>query len=195
MQSRSQEQAISTTMKSLTEKQTKVFEELKSSFGYTNVMQSPKITKIVVSAGTGKRARTDKKYNDMVSDRLSKITGQKPLARGARQSVAAFKIREGDIVGHSITLRGARMQSFFDKLIHVVFPRTKDFRGINRSAIDEMGNLTIGMRDNSVFPETSDEDIKDTFGLSATIVTTAKNREEATKYLEFLGVPFKEAVE
>ncbi|MFT7557480.1 MAG: large subunit ribosomal protein L5 [Planctomycetota bacterium] len=182
-------------MKSLVEKQTKVFDDLKGSFGYTNIMQTPKIEKIVVSVGTGKRARTDAKFNPLVADRLAKIAGQKPVERGAKQSVAAFKIRTGDIVGYSVTLRGVRKQAFFDKLIHVAFPRTKDFRGINRSAVDSMGNLTIGMKDHSVFPETTDEDIRDIFGLSATIVTTAKTRDEAMKYFEFLGVPFKEKVE
>ena len=142
--------------------QTKAFEALKEGMGYKNIMQAPKVLKIVVSTGTG--AAKDQKRRDLIVDRLARITGQAPAARAARKSIATFKIRAGDIVGYQVTLRGARKEAFLDKLIHIVLPRTKDFRGIKPSAIDEMGNISIGIKEHTVFPETSDEDSKDIFG-------------------------------
>ena len=168
----------------------KTFDALKSEFAYTNVMQAPRLEKIVISTGVG--AVKDQKRRDLIVDRLSKITGQAPAPRQAKKSIATFKIRTGDIAGYQITLRGARMRSFFDKLIHIVLPRVKDFRGIKPSAIDEMGNISIGLREHSVFPETSDEDSKDIFGIAVTIVTSAKNKKEAEGYLRHLGVPLQE---
>ena len=168
----------------------KTFDALKGDFGYTNVMQTPRLSKIIVSCGVG--SLKDKKKLETITDRLRRITGQAPAARGAKKSIANFKIRTGDIAGYQITLRGARMQSFFDKLIHIVLPRMKDFRGIKTSTIDEMGNISIGFREHTVFPETSDEDSKDIFGLAITIVTTAKSKKEAEAYLRHLGVPLQE---
>src|SRR3989338_3391886 len=150
--------------------QTKAFEALKSEFGYKNTMQTPKVTKVVVSTGVG--SLKDKKKLELIRERLSRITGQAPAARGAKKSIANFKIRVGDVAGYKITLRGARMQSFLDKLINIVLPRVKDFRGIKPSGIDEMGNVTIGLKEHTVFPETADEDSKDIFGLAVTIATT-----------------------
>src|SRR3989344_1308951 len=158
----------------------KTFDALKSEFGYKNVMQAPRMQKIVVSTGVG--AVKDQKRHDLIIDRLAKITGQAPAPRMAKKSIATFKIRAGDIAGYQITLRGARMRSFFDKLIHIVLPRVKDFRGLKPSAIDEMGNITIGFKEHTVFPETSDEDAKDVFGLAITIATSAKNKKEAESY-------------
>jgi len=166
------------------------FETLKESFGYTNAMAAPKISKIIVSVGTGKRSRTDRKWNEFVTEKLALITGQKPAPRQARQSIANFKIREGDVIGQMVTLRGKRMMSFIEKLIHVALPRTKDFRGIKRTAVDPMGNLTIGIREHTIFPETSDEEIKNVFGMSVTLVTTAKTKEEALAFFEHIGIPF-----
>ena len=174
-------------MKATAEKNT--FAALKSEFGYKSVMQTPKLVKIVVSSGVG--SFKDKKKNEVVVDRLARITGQAPAPRGAKKSVANFKSRTGDIVGYQVTLRGARMRSFFNKLIHIVFPRVKDFRGIKTSAIDEMGNISIGIKEHIVFPETSDEDTKDIFGLAVTIVTTAKSKKEAEAFLRYLGVPLQ----
>lgn len=174
---------------SLKEKQNKTFEALKSVFGYTSTMQTPKVTKIVVSSGIG--SLKDKNKSKIIVDRLTKITGQKPVLKLAKKSIATFKVREGDPVGYQITLRGKRMYDFLDKLVYIAFPRTKDFRGLSSKGIDEMGNFTIGMKENTIFPESSDEELKDVFGLSATIVTTAKNKKEAKAYLEFLGFPFK----
>lgn len=170
--------------------QQKTFDALKGVLGYTNVMQAPKVTKVIVSIGVG--AIKDKKRLEMIVDRLAKITGQAPAKRSAKKSIAAFKTRTGDLVGYQTTLRGARGRSFFDKLIHIVFPRVKDFRGIKPSMIDEMGNITIGIKEHTVFPETTDEDAKDVFGMAITIGTTAKNKKEAEAYLRYVGVPLKE---
>ncbi len=170
--------------------QKKTFEALKSEFGYTNVMQAPKLTKVVVSVGVG--SVKDKKRTDLIKDRLIKITGQAPASRGSKKSIAAFKMRTGDLAGYQTTLRGARMQAFFDKLVNVVLPRVKDFRGIKPSTIDEMGNITIGIKEHTVFPETADEDAKDVFGFAVTVATSAKNKKEADAYLRYLGVPLRE---
>ncbi|MDP3646411.1 MAG: 50S ribosomal protein L5 [bacterium] len=172
----------------------KTFAALKESFGYSNIMQAPRVTKVVVSTGVG-RVNKDKKRLELVVDRLSRITGQAPAARPSKKAIANFKSRIGDIVGYQITLRGIRMQSFLDKLIHIVLPRVKDFRGIKPSAIDEMGNITLGLKEHTVFPETSDEESKDIFGLAVTITTTAKNKKEAEGFLRHLGLPLQEAKE
>ena len=171
------------------QKQKEAFDTFKSAFGYTNVMAAPRLTKIVISSGVGKAK--DKKRNELVEDRLARITGQKPSARPAKKSIAAFKSREGDIVGFQVTLRGARMYEFLDKLIHIALPRTRDFRGLPKTAVDDMGNYTIGIKENTIFPETSEEDLKDVFGLSITLVTTAKTKEEAEAFLRHLGLPLK----
>jgi len=165
------------------------FKALKEAFGYKNVMSAPKVEKIVISTGTGKIK--DKNKIKVIEDRLARITGQKAAPRAAKKSIASFKLREGDTVGYQVTLRGQQMYNFMDKLIHVALPRTRDFRGLNTTAIDEMGNLTIGIKEHTIFPETSDEDLKDVFGLAITVVTTANNKEEARAFLTHLGMPFK----
>lgn len=167
------------------------FDTLKGDFGYTNRMASPRLLKITVSSGVGKAK--DKNRNALVEQRLARITGQKPSARAARKSIASFKLREGDIVGYQVTLRGKRMYEFLDKLIHIALPRTRDFRGLNPGAIDEMGNITLGIRESSIFPETSEEDLKDVFGLAITLTTTAKSKEEAEAFFRHLGLPLKKA--
>lgn len=171
------------------EKISKVFETLKGDFAYKNTMQAPTIEKVVVSTGTGKI--DDKNKIKLIQERLALITGQKAAPRGAKQSIASFKLREGDIIGYQVTLRGTRMQHFLDKLIHVALPRTRDFRGLRTSSVDEMGNYTIGIKEHTIFPETSDEDIRDVFGLSITIVTTAKTKEEAIALLRHIGLPLQ----
>ncbi len=170
--------------------QKKTFDALKGECGWNNVMQTPKVVKIVVSTGVG--SVKDKKRLELINDRLTKITGQRPSSRAARKSIATFKVRAGDTAGYQVTLRGARMQSFLDKLVNIVLPRVKDFRGIKPSAIDEMGNISIGIKEHTVFPETADEDAKDIFGIAATIVTTAKNKKEAERFLRYIGVPLRE---
>lgn len=169
------------------ERQQTAYLALAKDFDYTSPMQGPRIMKVVVSTGVGKKR--DKKQLELIEDRLAKITGQKPATRGAKQSVASFKVREGDTVGLQVTLRGARMYDFLDKLIHIALPRTRDFRGLSAKAIDDMGNITIGIKENTIFPETSDEDLKDIFGLAMTIVTTAKSKAEAEAFFRHLGLP------
>ncbi len=167
----------------------KLKEKFKTLEGYKNPMQKPRITKVVVSVGVG--SYKDKNKFKVVEDRLARITGQKALARGAKISIASFKSREGDTVGYQVTLRGERMQDFLERLIHIALPRTKDFRGISTSSADEMGNFTLGIKEHTIFPETSDEELKDVFGLAITIVTTAKSKDEVIKLLSHLGFPFK----
>lgn len=173
------------------EKQAKAYEALKEKFGYTNLFASPRLQKIVVSSGVGK---ADKARKAFVEKRLATITGQKASPRASKQSIAQFKMRQGEIVGYQVTMRGARMNDFLDKLIHITLPRTRDFRGLSATAIDEMGNLTIGIKDHTIFPETADEDLKDVFGVAVTLVTTAKTKEEAEAFFRYLGIPFTAAV-
>ncbi len=177
-------------MTTKTTTQQSIFEALKGDFAYTSLMQAPKFVKVVVSTGVGK-VNKDKKRMELIENRLARITGQAPAQRGAKKSIANFKSRTGDIVGYQITLRGARMQAFLDKLIHIVLPRVKDFRGIKLTAIDEMGNITIGLKEHTVFPETADEDSKDVFGIAVTITTTAKNKKEAEGFLRHIGLPLQ----
>ncbi len=162
---------------------------MKGEFGYTNKLASPRFTKVVVSATTGRSK--DKNRNEMVMGRLAKITGQKPSLRVAKKSIAAFKLREGDKIGVAVTLRGAQMMSFLDKFFNVALPRTRDFRGYEKKSVDNMGNLTLGLKEQTIFPETSDEEIKDLFGMAVTLVTTAKTKKEATAFFDVIGVPFK----
>ncbi len=160
-------------------------------FGYKNAVSAPHLTKISISVGTGSGMKKDREKNNLVADRLAKITGQKPALRAAKKSVAGFKSREGDPVGLMVTLRGARMYHFMDKLINIALPRTKDFRGIDPKSVDAIGNMTIGIKEHTIFPETSDEDLRDVFGLAITLGTTAKNKEEALAFFTHLGIPFK----
>lgn len=178
-------------METMQQKQAKAFDALKDQFGYTNKMSTPKLQKVIVSVGTGSGMKKDRKKNEFVSDRLMKITGQKPAVRGAKQSIASFKIRQGDPVGVMVTLRGTRMYEFLDKLVHIALPRTKDFRGITRSSANALGNMSIGIKEHTIFPETGDEEIVNVFGMSITIVTTAKNRPEGIAFFEYLGFPLK----
>lgn len=164
-------------------------EKSKTIPGYKNPMQFPRIMKVIVSSGVG--SFKDKAKFKVVEDRLMRITGQKAAPRGAKVSIATFKSREGDVVGYQVTLRGARMYEFLDRLVHIALPRTKDFRGISPTAADEMGNYTLGIKEHTIFPEASDEDLKDVFGLAVTIVTTAKSKEELIAFLTHLGFPFK----
>jgi large subunit ribosomal protein L5 len=169
--------------------QKSAYETLSKEFGYTNVHQSPKLMKIVVSSGVG--SAKDKARLALVEGRLARITGQKPSPRAAKVSIAQFKMRQGDIVGYQVTLRGARMYEFLEKLVHIALPRTRDFRGLSAGAIDEMGNMTIGIREHSIFPEAAEEDLKDVFGLAITLVSTAKTKPEAEAFYRHLGIPLK----
>jgi large subunit ribosomal protein L5 len=173
------------------EKEIESFEKMKTEFHYKNKMAAPKMVKVILNVGTGTAIKKDKNKNDAISERLAKITGQKVALRGAKQSIASFKVRQGDPIGVIVTLRGKRMYAFLEKLINVALPRTKDFRGINPGAVDNVGNLTIGIKEHTIFPETADEDIKDVFGLAITLVSTAKNKKEGKTFFELIGMPFK----
>lgn len=180
-------------MESLKTRIENAYNTLKGTFSYTNSMQAPRIEKIVVSTGIGKIE--DKQKIALIENRLARITGQKPSPRPAKQSIASFKLRAGDIVGYQVTLRGARMQHFFDKLVHIALPQTRDFRGLKATAIDDMGNITLGIREHTIFPEVVDEEIKDVFSLAITIVTTAKSKEEAEAFLREIGLPLQKETE
>ena len=171
------------------DRQKDTFKNLKDIFKYSNVMKTPMIEKEIISAGIG--SIKDKAKIKVIQDRIAKITGQKEAARAAKKSIATFKTREGDILGYQITLRGQRMYDFLDRLIHIAIPRTRDFRGLDEKGIDEMGNFTMGVKEHTIFPETSDEDLKNVFGFAITFVTSAKNKEEAKAFLNNLGFPFK----
>lgn len=179
-------------METTQQKIKKIAPELKEKLGVKNAMALPKIVKVVINSGTGKAK--DAKRNELVADRLGKITGQKPSPRGAKKSVASFKLRQGEVIGYSVTLRGKRMYDFLDKLIGIAIPRTRDFKGVDNKCIDELGNLTLGIKEHIIFPETVDEELRDVFGLSATVVTTAKTRDEALAFFTALGFPFKKGV-
>ena len=164
-------------------------EKAKKIPGYKNPMQRPRILKVVVSSGVG--SFKDKNKFKVVEDRLARITGQKAAPRGAKISIANFKSRQGDVVGYQVTLRGQRLYDFLERLLYIALPRTKDFRGISPKSADQMGNYTLGIKEHNIFPETSDEELKDVFGLAITIVTTAKSKDEAIAFLSYLGFPFK----
>ena len=180
-------------METVQTKMKTAYEALKDTFAYTNLRQAPTIEKVVVSVGTGKVQ--DKSRINLIADRLAQITGQKASPRPARKSIASFKLREGDIIGYQVTLRGPRMRDFLDKLINVALPQTRDFRGLKVTAIDEMANITIGITDHTIFPETADEDLRDVFSLAVTIVTTARTKAEAEALLRHIGLPLKAAEE
>lgn len=180
-------------METMKEKLASSFTALKGALSISNVMQAPKVEKVVVSTGVGKI--DDKAKLALIQDRLALITGQKVSPRPAKQSIASFKLREGDIIGYQVTLRGDRMHNFLDKLVHVALPQTRDFRGLKVTAIDEMGNYTLGIKDNTIFPECGEEDLKDVFSLAITIVTTATTKEAAEALLRHIGLPLKKEAE
>ena len=178
---------------SIKEKSAVAFETLKKDHGYVNTFQTPKITKVVISSTTG--SIKDPKKRELIGDRLTKIAGQKATKKASKKSIASFKVRAGDPVGWQVTLRGERMWSFLEKLVNIALPRTRDFRGIELTSVDDMGNYTLGIKEHTVFPETADEDIKDVFGFAVTIVTTSKSKEETKTLLTYLGFPFKKGKE
>jgi len=158
-------------------------------FGYSSVMQAPKVDKIVLNMGVGE-AKQDSKMLDAAMEQLATIAGQKPNVRRARKSIAQFKVREGMPVGISVTLRGARAYEFLDRLMSVAVPRIRDFRGLNPRSFDGRGNYTMGVREQIIFPEIDYDAIDQVRGLDVTIVTTARTDGEAFALLEMLGMPF-----
>lgn len=167
----------------------KIFPDLRKDFSYKSAMQVPKIEKIVVSMGVGE-AVTNKKLVDFAADELGLITGQKTIKTKARKSIAAFKLREGMEIGAKVTLRGAKMWEFLDRLINVSLPRVKDFKGINPKAFDGRGNYSLGIEEQIIFPEIDYDKIEKISGLNVAIVTTASTDEEAKSLLAKFGMPF-----
>jgi len=162
---------------------------LLKTFGFKNVMQVPRLEKIVVNIGLGEALDNPKALEAAVAD-LTTITGQKPVQTKARKSIANFKLREGRLIGTKVTLRGPRMWAFFDRLVNIALPRVRDFRGISPNAFDGRGNYTLGLKDQLVFPEIEYDKIDKLRGMEVTIVTSARNDEEARALLRQLGMPF-----
>ena len=158
--------------------------------GYTNVMQVPRIKKVVVNIGMGEALDNAKSLDAAVQD-LATITGQRPIVTRARKSISAFKLREGNSVGVKVTLRGERMWSFLDRLLNIALPRQRDFRGVSPDAFDGRGNYSLGLREQLVFPEIDFDKIDKIRGMEITIVTSAETDEEGYQLLRLLGMPFR----
>lgn len=163
---------------------------LKKTFGYKSDLAIPRITKVSLNVGVGRFSK-DKAYLDGVVSTLTRISGQKPILTKSRKSISAFKVREGQIVGVAVNLRGAQMTDFLDKLINVTFPRVRDFRGIDDKIVDKTGNMSIGLREHMAFPEVKADEVDHVHGLEITVSTTAKTREEGLELFKLLGFPFK----
>jgi large subunit ribosomal protein L5 len=164
---------------------------LQKEFGYKNVMAVPKIQKVVVNMGLGE-ATANAKIIDTGADELARITGQKPVTRRAKKSIAAFKVRKGMPVGTMVTLRGERMWEFLDRLMTIALPRVRDFKGVSPRGFDGRGNYTLGLRDQLLFPEIDYMKVDKARGMNVSVVTTAKTDEEARKLLQFIGMPFRQ---
>ena len=162
---------------------------LRKAFDLKNVMQVPRIQKVVVNIGMGEAMDNPKALEAAVSD-LTTITGQKPIMTKARKSIANFKLREGRLIGTKVTLRGDRMWAFLDRLMNTALPRVRDFRGVSSNAFDGRGNYTLGLRDQLIFPEIEYDKIDKLRGMEVTIVTTAKDDDQARTMLQLLGMPF-----
>jgi len=163
---------------------------LKKAFGYQNVMAIPKIQKIVVNMGLGE-ATSNAKIIDVGADELGRITGQKPVVKRSTKSIAQFKLREGMPIAVLVTLRGARMYEFLDRLISVALPRVRDFRGVSPKGFDGRGNFTMGLRDQLLFPEIDYMKVDKARGMNVSVVTSARTDEEARKLLQLMGMPFR----
>lgn len=164
--------------------------ELKQELGLKNVFETPKLEKIVINIGLGK-AKDDKKMMDAAANTLRKITGQQPIETTAKKSIASFKLREGNKIGLKVTLRGERMYEFMDRLISIVLPRLRDFHGVSGKSFDESGNYSIGLADQSVFPELSFDETTTVHGLQAVFVIKAKNPKHSRALLTKFGMPFE----
>jgi large subunit ribosomal protein L5 len=163
---------------------------LTKEFGYTNIMAVPKIEKVVVNMGLGE-ATANAKIVDTGADELARITGQKPVTRRAKKSIAAFKVRKGMPIATMVTLRGDRMWEFLDRLMSIALPRVRDFKGVSPKGFDGRGNYTLGLRDQLLFPEIDYMKVDKGRGMNVSVVTTAKTDQEARKLLQFIGMPFR----
>jgi len=184
-------------MTRLSEKYKKeVIPAMMQKFGYKNPMAVPKILKVTINSGFGKQTagkpgqEAKKIYENIIND-LALISGQKPVLSQAKKSISAFKLREGTPVGAVVVLRKNKMYDFIDRFTSVALPRSRDFRGIDPKAVDQNGNLTVGIKEHIIFPEVSPENVKSIFGLEVTIVTNAKNKEKGLALLKLMGFPIK----
>jgi len=169
-----------------------VVPSLMTEFKYSNIMQVPRVVKVVVNVGVGEAIDNAKALDGAVED-VTKITGQKPIITKAKKSIATFKLREGKAIGVKVTLRNERMWAMLDRLINAALPRTRDFRGINGDAFDGRGNYTLGLREQLIFPEIEYDKIDKVRGMEISIVTTAKSDEEGRRLLKLLGMPFRDS--
>jgi large subunit ribosomal protein L5 len=167
-----------------------VIPALKKEFGYGNVMAVPRIEKVVVNMGLGE-ATSNVKIIETGSDELARITGQKPVTRRSKKSIAAFKVRKGQPIATSVTLRGERMYEFLDRLMSIALPRVRDFRGVSPKGFDGRGNFTLGLKDQLLFPEIDYMKVDKSRGMNVSVVTTARTDEEARKLLQLIGMPFR----
>jgi large subunit ribosomal protein L5 len=172
--------------------QKEVVPALSKEFGYKNLMAVPKIEKVVVNMGLGE-ATSNAKLVDVGADELARITGQKPVTRRAKKSIAAFKVRKGMPIATMVTLRGDRMWEFLDRLMTIALPRVRDFKGVSPRGFDGRGNYTLGLRDQLLFPEIDYMKVDKARGMNVSVVTTARTDEEARKLLKFIGMPFRAA--
>ncbi len=170
--------------------QSELVPALKDQLNLVNLMQVPQIKKVVINIGMGEAMDNPKALDAAVGD-IQQITGQKPVITKARTSIANFKLREGRAIGVKVTLRGERMWSFLDRLLNIVLPRVRDFRGVSRDAFDGRGNYTLGLREQLIFPEIEYDKIDKVRGMEITIVTSASNDQQAAALLEMLGMPFR----
>ncbi|MDD2270565.1 MAG: 50S ribosomal protein L5 [Candidatus Dojkabacteria bacterium] len=171
----------------------KIMKELLKEEGFSNVMAVPTLKKIVLNVGVSEATTNSEVIEEMVGI-LTQISGQKPIVTKAKKAISSFKVREGMDLGVTVTLRGERMWDFFDKLVNVVFPRTKDFRGLSVTSFDGAGNYSIGIEDHTVFPEIDANNVRKIRSLQVTIVTTAKEDKSAKMFLDKFGFPFREDV-
>ncbi|MFM8558911.1 MAG: 50S ribosomal protein L5 [bacterium] len=169
----------------------KVQPELMKKFGYDSVMQAPRFVKIVINMGVGD-ATSDIKNLDMALNELAQISGQKPSVRRAKKAISNFKLRQGLPIGCMVTLRGARMFEFYDRLVNVAVPRIRDFRGLSPRSFDGRGNYSVGFKEQIIFPEINIEKVQKTRGMDVTIVTTAKTDEEGRELLKLMNMPFRQ---
>lgn len=163
---------------------------MKKKFGYKNENQIPKILKVVINVGFGRHVK-EKAYIDSIASSLARITGQKAILSKAKKSISAFKLREGTTIGAVVTIRGARMYDFIERLVNITFPRVRDFRGLNSKIIDRNGNLTIGMKEHMAFPEIGADEMEQIHGLEISIPNTANNKDEGFELFKLLGFPFR----
>ena len=172
--------------------QKEVVPALTKEFGYKNIMAVPRVQKVVVNMGLGE-ATSNAKLVDVGADELARITGQKPVTRKSKKSIAAFKVRKGQPIGTMVTLRGARMWEFLDRLVSIALPRVRDFKGVSPKGFDGRGNYTLGLRDQLLFPEIDYMKVDKARGMNVSVVTSAKTDQEARKLLQFIGMPFRQS--